>query len=301
MENKISYQDIIGKSIQFKSRKEFKKIFPDYYKEALEYEKKDLESNSTYFSNDGYTTHGLRIFAHMDISYDEVKNEALKYKCPLKFKISSQMFWHVANINNWYLDVTEHMFIETAKKKAIYAIEFLESKHVYIGQSVDIISRFKQHFIEKSIDSSVNDYFREVNEDPILKPLTNYEDSVHSVNIESFFVDFYGKNGWVILNRNTPSSIGGYSNEIMYLSKHHMLNFLLNNVKTRSEFKKKFYNLYKVANTHYWLEDICKTLEEKNKVNCNFCVKNITPVKIEPINFTKTKRKYEKKLKLEII
>lgn len=145
--------------------------------------------------------------------------EAHKYEYFFDFRIKSSGAYNVALRNGWLYD---YVWLKKLPPKPndydkstkyIYAYEFVEQNAVYIGLTNSMIKRNWQH--HNSQKSSVNK-FAVNNECEIPSPRMLEENvPIHeSGKREKYWVNYYKKQGWMILNRaktgERESSIGIY-------------------------------------------------------------------------------------------
>ena len=145
------------------------------------------------------------------------EQEARKYEYIFDFRVRSGGACNMAQRMGWLKDYTwlRKMPPKTADydkdTKYIYAYEFLKQRAVYVGLTNSLIRRDWQH--RHSNDSAVFKFAQEYNcEIPSPKQL---EDSVpihESGKRESFWVEYYKEQKWMLLNRaktgERESSIG---------------------------------------------------------------------------------------------
>lgn len=167
---------------------------------------------------------------------------------------------------------------ENSKIHYVYAYEFPEYNTVYIGRTINIKQRHKQHLNKKC---SVSNFLKEkkisfydLKYPKILKSeLTSSE----SQKLECEYIEQYHKNGWILLNKAKGGSIGSLSRKwtkkvCMELSKQ---------FKTKKEFRETYKNAYFAAMEHHWLEEFTwlKKSKVKDKYTYDYCydiAKNFT-------------------------
>ena len=147
------------------------------------------------------------------------EQEAHKYEYIFDFRIKSPGACNVAQRNGW---LDEYVWLKKLPPRAmdydkntkyIYAYEFVEQNAVYVGLTNSMIKRDWQH--RNNQDSSVN-RFAENNKREIPTPKKLEENvPIHeSGKREKYWVSYYKKQGWIILNRaktgERESSIGIY-------------------------------------------------------------------------------------------
>ena len=147
------------------------------------------------------------------------EQEARKYEFIFDFRTKSSGACNVAHRNGWLKDYTwlKRLPPKTAdydkNTKYIYAYEFVMQKAVYVGLTNSMIKRDWQHRNDKS--SSVFRFADQCKCDiPNPRKLEENVPINESGEKENYWVDYYKKNGWYILNRaktgERESSVGIY-------------------------------------------------------------------------------------------
>ena len=147
------------------------------------------------------------------------EQEARKYEYIFDFRTKSPGACNVAQRNGW---LDDYVWLKKLPPKPndydknakyIYAYEFVEQNAVYVGLTNSMIKRDWQH--RNNQDSSVNS-FAENNKREIPTPKKLEENvPIHeSGKREKYWVNYYKKQGWIILNKaktgERESSIGIY-------------------------------------------------------------------------------------------
>jgi hypothetical protein len=126
---KYSYKLSQAEALKYKLRKDFK-----------------INSNRVYLTakRNGWLND---ICSHMETriskprgywTFEKCREEALKYSSKKEFKENSQSSYLASIRNGWTDDICPHMIIKKATAKVkVYAIEFLSTREVYIGVSID--------------------------------------------------------------------------------------------------------------------------------------------------------------------
>lgn len=134
------------------------------------------------------------------------EQEARKYEYVFDFKVRSGGAYNMARRMGWVKDYVwlKRMPPKTADydkdTKYIYAYEFIGQKAVYVGLTNSMIKRDWQHHNKK--DSSVYCFAQETNCDiPIPKKLEVGIPIKKSGEKEAYWVEYYRKQNWKILNR----------------------------------------------------------------------------------------------------
>lgn len=147
------------------------------------------------------------------------EQEARKYNYMFDFRVKSSGAYNKACENGW---LDDYIWLKKLPPKAtdyekntkyIYSYEFIDKNAVYVGLTNSIIKRDWQH--RNSLNSSVYRFAQECNSIiPNIKKLETGVPTTESGKREKYWVDFYKKQGWHLLNRaktgERESAIGIY-------------------------------------------------------------------------------------------
>lgn len=150
---------------------------------------------------------------------DTCEQEARKYEYIFDFRTKSPGACKVAKRNGWLYDYVWLKKLPSKPNdydkntKYIYAYEFVEQNAAYVGLTNSLIKRDKQH--RNSQNSSVNRFAINSNcEIPLPKKLESNVPVYESGKREKYWVNYYKKQGWIILNKaktgEIESSLGIY-------------------------------------------------------------------------------------------
>jgi predicted GIY-YIG superfamily endonuclease len=181
---------------------------------------------------------------------ERCKKESLKYTSRLEFKNNSSSVWGICRNNNWLDDVCNHMkLIGNKYKRCIYSYEFYDNS-VYVGLTNNLDKRNSEHInnknslINKKILQNINYNF---------KQLTEYINVEDATNMEKYYVDYYQKNNFDILNKKKAGGLGGnflkWSDDD---SKKEAIKY-----ESRKEFKINSPRAYEICRKNKWLDDVC--------------------------------------------
>ena len=181
----------------------------------------------------------------------KVKQEALKYKYRIDFKLGSKSAYNWASYRRLLDEVCQHM---SKKKNLIYRDIYVynfKDVSVYIGLTWDMETRHKNHLNS----GPVHDYILAGNLD---YKVTILEESVHMEQAlirEQFWLDYYKNLGFNILNKNKKCSSLGSTRRRSYSLKS--LKEIAKLYQTRHEWYKKDQNSYSYACRHNILDFVC--------------------------------------------
>lgn len=189
---------IFDKAKRFNTRREFEYYFPNEYRKAKKTYKNDLDIIC------GHMPEKIHFW-----SFDEVKNEAKKYKFLKDFYTNSPKAYKAAIYNGWLKLVTTHMETPNIKElpHMVYAYEF-NDKSVYIGLTRNLEKRI--NIRNNDYNDAVNLHMRKTKLIPKLIEISKYIKSEKAQLLEITTIENYKNNGWKILNRREGGGLGGY-------------------------------------------------------------------------------------------
>ena len=131
---------------------------------------------------------------------------ALKYNCRSDFQKSNYNVYRIAYDQKWLDEICNHMIkIGNIYKRLVYVYKFSDNS-IYVGLTCNSIRRTNEHLTS---ETSVYKHIKETGTHPTYTELTDYIDSVTASVVEKYYVDYYKKNGFNILNKNEPGGLGG--------------------------------------------------------------------------------------------
>lgn len=236
--------------------------------EALKYEtKNELRYNKVSVYNMIYKNKWYELFNHMISkvkprgywTYEKCKKEALKYKTKNELRKNNSSVYTYIHKNKWY-ELFEHMEIIGNKyRRLVYAYEFREDNHCYVGLTGNSKRRYLQHTnIEKT--SPVFKHMDKTGLKPICILKSDYIDIKKSIVLEEDIVEEYKNNGWNILNKAKTGGVGGGIRKWTYEKCKEMALIC----KTKSEFIKMSGSAYNSSRKNKWLNSICKHMRTIN-------------------------------------
>lgn len=182
-------------------------------------------------------------------SFENCRNEALKYKSRTEFKNNSAGAYDSCKENGWINSVSGHMInIGHRYKKCVYSYEFSDN-HVYVGITYNIERR--THDRNKCKTDSVTKYIKNTGLTPIFKQLTDFINVDDAVYLENDYVQKYFKNGWEILNQTKTGSVGS----VRKWTKEKCIE-VARKCKTRTDFCKLTKGASDAARRYGWVNEI---------------------------------------------
>ena len=193
-------------------------------------------------------------------TYENCKNEALKYKNKSEFIKMSGGAYESSRDNKWLDEICSHMkILGNLLLRLVYAYEFSDN-YVYIGLTCNEIKRNNQHFITGPVHNHT--IITKLN--PIKKILTDgYVSVVDAVKLEGFYVEKYKNEGWNILNKAKTGAVG--TNKLIWTKEKCQEEAL--KYDNRSIFSKMSNGAYDSAHRHKWLDEICSHIIQLRKPN----------------------------------
>lgn len=220
--------------------------------ESLKYKSR---SEFAYNSNSAYkkiiNNKWYELISHMERkrkhTKEECHNEALKYQNKKEFLKNSRAQYSAAQRYGWLNEICLHMTkSNNDSKRCIYVYEFNDN-HAYIGLTNDLKDRKRRHDKNGTVHNhiKINDIYE-------LKQLTDYLDVEIAKEKEEYYVNYYKKNGWFILNKSKTGSLGSSIVKWTYDEcKKEALKY-----NSRIEFQKQCGSAYNSARKNKWLDDI---------------------------------------------
>tara|TARA_Y100001937_G_scaffold128590_1_gene206056 strand:- start:11 stop:763 length:753 start_codon:yes stop_codon:yes gene_type:complete len=188
---------------------------------------------------------------------------ALKYKHKSDFQKEDGSCYVIAFNNKWIQDICEHMTPKASlKQRYIYVFEFIESKSVYIGLTWNLKQRYDRHLNPRKNEIATIHNQISIDNEFLFKEL-EFCDMDIAGNRESFWIDYYKKRGWNILNKNKAGSLGGSKLKWSKKSCQEISKLY----ESKSDFKKNNINAYNAAVRHKWISEICNHMKRPKSHN----------------------------------
>lgn len=175
--------------------------------------------------------------------------------------------YKISTNNNWLDDICSHMIVlGNLKRRLIYMFEFIDTS-VYIGLTCDINRRHKEHFDKKS-KSIIHRYSEKIGSNPELKLLTDYLDLEDAIELERYYIHFYKKNGYNLLNKKKGGEVGRVDKIIWDYDKCKKESL---KYKSRTEFHDKKNTAYKISVLNSWIDDFYDKISKKLVLDYTIC------------------------------
>jgi len=207
------------------------------YDAIKRYKWDDLISHMEFITPNG----NIRRYSYEFDTLEKCQKEALNYETRSELANKCSLLYKVINENNWEEKCFSHMkVLGNTMKRFIYAFEFIETNHAYVGLTCDIERRKNAHYygVDKKfgeVKSNVYNHMVEHNVEPNFKILI--KEPVTEENAkknEKKWMDHYEKNGWTLLNIAKAGSLGKpRKRDYSYYLK------IRNECKTLSEFTRR--------------------------------------------------------------
>ena len=244
--NYWNYETCYNEAQKYNSRSEFNKGCRGAYKVACQ---NDWLDNYNWFAEKpkyGYWT------------YETCLAEAQKYKSRSEFKKGCSSAYNVARKNGWLDNYTwfeKDLNPYTNNLDNVYCYLFEELKSVYVGRTININKRNKEHNIQTN--SAVYKFAQQYN--IVIPQITILESNLsleQGREKEHFYVTKYKSEGWNVLNiaktGKNCGSLGGlgsgkWNEKTCYQEAK--------KYKSRTEFQKGCSWAYQVARQNDWLDN----------------------------------------------
>jgi hypothetical protein len=186
--------------------------------------------------------------------------EALEYDSRIEFCRNSPGAHDAAKRLKIFNKVCSHMRrIGNRKNKMIYAHEFRNGKRVYVGLTYDIDAREEKRNNDNKDAVTIHKKKTGFNSELIKK--TPYLPVVKAIAKEGYYVKWYLRKGWRILNRIKTGSIGGI--EIKWAKSACMI--AARKCTSKKEFYENYESAYEAARRKGWLKDCYKHIKSDRK------------------------------------
>ena len=199
---------------------------------------------------------------------ERVLEESRQYKTRGEFHDNNGTAYSKARTNGWLDECTwlkdERIDFSVDKIDCVYAYEFLDYNLVYVGRTLmrRIKDRDMEHLFRET--DAVSLFVREKKIPvPPIKILESNLTLSEGVEKEGYYLEWYRKNGWKVLNRMKTGSIGLLAKNKW--TKDSCYKEALK-YRSRSEFAESNGGAYDVARRKGWLETY-SWFEEKQKPN----------------------------------
>lgn len=152
-------------------------------------------------------------------SFKICHQEALKYKSRSEFQLKSRNFYNAAIKYNWINRICVHMepiINQLDYPRIIYAYIFSD-KSIYVGLTKNFKLRQRKRIRDQK--DAVTKYINKTGLYPEIKFLTEFIPAIEAQKMEEYYINYYKKLGYNILNRHKAGSLGGsfggYKQEIV--------------------------------------------------------------------------------------
>ena len=212
---------------------------------------------------DDITSHMPRPRTQRPYTDQELIDIALQYGTKKDFMQNDNGAYQVAirRGTDFYQSITSHMkTLGSKSKRLVYAYFFPQNNAVYVGLTYNVEERNLQHLVSEKHLTAVRKFITLTNETPKLVKLTDYIDVEDASKKEGDFVETFGKQGYIILNKTKTGGVGHglkYSDEdlVGIASKYTKLkDFYTNDRKA-----------YKAARRRGVLDSLTKNMERSHE------------------------------------
>lgn len=231
---------VIEESKKYKTKTDFHKCKSGAYLYAL---KHNLLSQMVWLKQPKWNNESVLEESRKYSSRGEfAKKSNWAYKYALKHDLLKQMVW--LKPKNLFGDKSQ-------KIDNVYAYEFVDFKTVYVGRSIDVVRRDKQH---RNGKSSVYNFAVEKNINiPEIIILEKDITILDGQKFEKKWLDEYIKKGWIVLNKGKCGEGCGSLGALNTINRKWNRENVINEskkYKSKSEFKKNSNGAYNYARKH---------------------------------------------------
>ena len=146
---------------------------------------------------------------------EECHKIALKYQTKIEFIHNDNKFYQYSLKNKWLDEICSHMIININQynyPRIIYAYEF-PNKSIYIGLTKNF--KIRHNFRKRYLKDTVTKYINETKLQPKIKFLTEFIPAIEAQKMEEYYINYYKKLGYNILNKAKSGSLGGFGIKIV--------------------------------------------------------------------------------------
>jgi hypothetical protein len=204
-------------------------------------------------------------------TYDRCKEIALKYENKRDFRLYDNLAYDASKKHGYIKTICSHMKpINNAHHRCIYALEFKETRSIYIGLTYSMEVRQVKR-MNKSGDT-VTMYIKETGLQPIYKQLTDYVEVEYAIRLEEEYVTKYKNDGWNVLNKAKTGSIGWTGRKHRYSDLEYVKS-IITEYKSVIDLMKRNNALYLKIRDNGWRDIIYPMLNYKKRYPSSFWIK----------------------------
>lgn len=207
-------------------------------------------------------------------NFEEAVERVKEYKDRSALWKSDHRMYYFLEKKGW-LNLIPNLISKTDEKSKIhyiYVYEFNDYNTAYVGRTINIKQRHRQHISKKCVVSTFISKNKIVlDENYLPKILERGLTSSESQKKECEYIEKYKNDGWVLLNIAKGGSVGSLSRKWT----KNVCEELSKQFKTKKEFREKYKNAYFAAMEHHWLEEYTWLENSKptyiNKYTFEYC------------------------------
>ena len=201
---------------------------------------------------------------------DNVYNAMKECRSRREFSQRFCRAYNIARKNGWYEEMANNIFKKddvfnnyNAEIHIVYAYEFKDLNYVYIGRTLDIKRRHREH--AKNEKDSVCKFIKKHScKLPEVKILEKNLTAENSQIQENFWLEDYLRRKWSIINISptglNKSSLGGSFRKWNY----EKCQIAASKCKSKEDFKNKFVGAYNISRKYGWIYDFFNFNLKKN-------------------------------------
>ena len=241
---KWNYETCFEEAKKYYSKAEFRKSNSSAYNVAY---KNGWFDDYSWFKDGNKTAVEKSRKWNRETCYEEAK----KYNSKAEFRKNRNWAYSVAYKNGWMDDYTwfENGVISKRKIYVVYYYIDDETNAVYVGLTNNLKRRRRQHI--KDENDTVYKYFSQIGKqvpEPIVLEKGLFAEEAQER--EDYYIDFYNKEGKIVLNIAKAGSLGAYGKWTKEMTYEEAKKY-----KSRLEFEKGNNSAYNAAKRNGWLDE----------------------------------------------
>lgn len=183
---------------------------------------------------------------------------ALKYTSRKDFEKYDKTCYGVSEKMKIITEICSHMPPTGNRLKRLVYVYIFPDNHAYVGLTYNKTERYNSHM--SSTKSQVYKHIQKTNLIPEYLILTEYIDSYLAAETEIYYIDYYKKQGHIMLNVGKGGNLGGNQRKWFFENTKEEAS----KYKTRTELRKNSYGAYKYASKNGWLDEFFPKKEKES-------------------------------------
>ncbi|MDE5855889.1 MAG: GIY-YIG nuclease family protein, partial [Anaeroplasmataceae bacterium] len=248
---------VFEESKKYQSRSEFKQKSSAAFDKARD---NNLLDQMPWLDNPNRKPHGYW-------TKERVFEESKKYTYRNQFQKGCSSAYGISKRNKWLDEMTwlrDCKTLDGDTVDCIYAYRFSDQNAIYIGRTIDRKTRDRDH--RTKTNDAVYIFFTENSLPcPEMEIIEDNLTIAEGSEREGYWVDYYKKEGWIILNRKKTGGLGAIASGKWY---YESCKVEASKYSSRSEFQKNASGAYSASLKRGWLDEFFpEKLKETRKVD----------------------------------